>query len=58
MYTDDSDLVAVLVHMGHVKLKATAPKVPLLVSLRVCPAQPTYAGAERHGAAAEECETA
>jgi len=48
-YTDDSDLVAVLVHTGHVKLKAAAPKTPLLVSLRVCPAQTTYPGSERNG---------
>ena len=39
VYTDDSDLVAVLVHTGHVKLKPAAPKTPLLVSLRICPAQ-------------------
>ena len=39
MYTDDSDLVAVLAHTGHFKLKGAAPKSPLLVSLRVCPAQ-------------------
>lgn len=49
VYTDDSDLVAVLVHMGHVKLKATAPKTPLLISLRVCPAQASYSGSERNG---------
>jgi len=48
-YTDDSDLVAVLVHTGHVKLKATAPKTPLLVSLRVCPTAASYAGSERNG---------
>jgi len=48
-YTDDSDLVAVLVHTGHVKLKASAPKMPLLVSLRVCPATATYAGSDRNG---------
>ena len=30
VYTDDSDLVAVLVHTGHVKLK-TVGKTPLLV---------------------------
>lgn len=47
-YTDDSDLVAVLVHTGHVKLKAAPPKTPLLVSLRVCPAKGTYAGSERN----------
>jgi len=49
VYTDDSDLVAVLVHTGHVKLKAAAPKSPMLVSLRACPAQATYAGSERNG---------
>jgi len=49
VYTDDSDLVAVLVHTGHVKLKSAAPKTPLLVSLRVCPPQPTYPGSERNG---------
>ena len=48
VYTDDSDLVAVLVHTGHVKLKAAAPKTSLLVSLRVCPAQASYAGSERN----------
>jgi len=48
-YTDDSDLVAVLVHTGHVKLKASAPKTPLLVSLRVCPASTNNAGSERNG---------
>ena len=54
VYTDDSDLVAVLVHTGHVKLKTAAPKTPLLVSLRVCPAQPTYAGTERNGLASRD----
>jgi len=49
MYTDDSDLVAVLVHTGHVKLKPVAPKCPLLVSLRACPAQSRYTGSERNG---------
>ncbi len=49
VYSDDSDLVAVLVHTGHVKLKATAPKMPLLVSLRVCPAQASYASSDRNG---------
>lgn len=48
VYTDDSDLVAVLVHTGHVKLKAQAPKTPLLVSLRICPAQASYTGSERN----------
>ena len=37
-----------LVHTGHVKLK-TVGKTPLLVSLRVCPAQATYSGSERNG---------
>lgn len=54
VYTDDSDLVAVLVHSGHVKLKPTAPKTPLLVSLRVCPAQPSYAGSDRNGLKSRE----
>ena len=49
MYTDDSDLVAVLVHTGHVKLKAAAPKTPLLVSLRASAAQSSYSSSERHG---------
>jgi len=49
VYTDDSDLVAVLVHTGHVKLKQAAPKLPLLVSLRVCPPQQSYTGTERNG---------
>jgi len=48
IYTDDSDLVAVLVHTGHLKLKASPPKTPLLVSLRICPAQASYAGSERN----------
>jgi len=54
VYTDDSDLVAVLVHTGHIKLKAMAPKTPLLVSLRVCPAQATYAGSDRNGLKSRE----
>ena len=54
VYTDDSDLIAVLVHSGHVKLKAAAPKTPLLVSLRVCPAQATYAGSDRNGLKSRE----
>eukprot|EP00325_Prymnesiales_sp_UTEX-LB-985_P021858 CAMPEP_0174716618 /NCGR_PEP_ID=MMETSP1094-20130205/24354_1 /TAXON_ID=156173 /ORGANISM="Chrysochromulina brevifilum, Strain UTEX LB 985" /LENGTH=323 /DNA_ID=CAMNT_0015916399 /DNA_START=83 /DNA_END=1054 /DNA_ORIENTATION=+ len=54
IYTDDSDLVAVLVHTGHVKLKATAPKTPLLVSLRVCPMQASYATSERNGLRSRE----
>ena len=37
VYSDDSDLVAVLVHTGHLKLKSSTPKTTLLVSLRVCP---------------------
>ena len=49
VYSDDSDLVAVLVHTGHVKLKASPPKTPLLVSLRVCPTQPSFAGSDRNG---------
>lgn len=53
-YTDDSDLVAVLVHTGHVKLKATAPKMPLLVSLRVCPTAASYTGSERNGLKSRE----
>jgi len=47
VYSDDSDLVAVLVHTGHVKLKGA--KHTLLVSLRVCPTQATYTGSERNG---------
>jgi len=54
VYTDDSDLVAVLVHTGHVKLKTTAPKTPLLVSLRVCSAQASYASSERNGLRSRE----
>lgn len=49
VYTDDSDLIAALVHTGHVKLKPAAPKLPLLVSLRVCPPQTSYCGTERNG---------
>mmetsp|Transcript_36913 Transcript_36913/g.61169 ORF Transcript_36913/g.61169 Transcript_36913/m.61169 type:complete len:322 (-) Transcript_36913:240-1205(-) len=49
VYSDDSDLVAVLVHTGHVKLKTAAPKSPLLITLRVCPAQATYMGSDRNG---------
>lgn len=56
VYSSDSDLVAVLVHTGHVKLKATAPKMPLLVSLRVCPAQATYAGSDRNGLKSRQWE--
>ena len=42
-----------LVHSGHVKLKAAPPKTPLLVSLRVSPAQPSYSGtAQTHTHAA------
>ena len=55
VYTDDSDLVAVLVHTGHVKLKAAAPKTPLLVSLRICPAQASYAGSDRNGLRSRDC---
>ena len=47
-YTDDSDLVAVLVHTGHVKLKSAAPKTSLLVSLRICASQDSYVGTERN----------
>ena len=54
VYTDDSDLVAVLVHTGHVKLKATPPKTPLLVSLRICPTQATYTSSEREGLRSRE----
>ena len=53
-YTDDSDLVAVLVHTGHVKLKATAPKTPLLVSLRICPAAASYPSSEKNGLRSRE----
>lgn len=53
-YTDDSDLVAVLVHTGHVKLKASAPKMPLLISLRVCPTTSTYAGSDRNGVSSRD----
>ena len=55
MYTDDSDLVAVLVHTGHVKLKTQA-KTPLLVSLRVCPGQASYTGSERNGLSSRDWE--
>ena len=54
VYTDDSDLVAALVHTGHVKLKSAPPKTPLLVSLRICPAQATYAASERNGLKSRE----
>ena len=54
VYTDDSDLVAVLVHTGHVKLKATAPKMPLLVSLRVAATASSYAGSDRNGLKSRE----
>ncbi|EOD34653.1 hypothetical protein EMIHUDRAFT_363397 [Emiliania huxleyi CCMP1516] len=54
VYTDDSDLVAVLAHTGHFKLKGAAPKSPLLVSLRVCPAQDAYTGSERSGFASRD----
>lgn len=48
VYSDDSDLVAVLVHTGHIKIKGQI-KNTLLVSLRICPAQPNYTGSERNG---------
>ena len=54
-YTDDSDLVAALVHTGHLKLKPSAPKTPLLVSLRVCPATSYYPGSERNGLRSRDC---
>ena len=54
-YTDDSDLVAALVHTGHLKLKPSAPKTPLLVSLRVCPAASSYTGSERNGLRSRDC---
>mmetsp|Transcript_33250 Transcript_33250/g.87468 ORF Transcript_33250/g.87468 Transcript_33250/m.87468 type:complete len:323 (-) Transcript_33250:860-1828(-) len=54
VYSDDSDLISVLVHSGHIKLKATAPKTPLLVSLRVCPAQASYTSSEKNGLKSRE----
>mmetsp|Transcript_47635 Transcript_47635/g.117950 ORF Transcript_47635/g.117950 Transcript_47635/m.117950 type:complete len:319 (+) Transcript_47635:41-997(+) len=53
LYTDDSDLVAVLVHTGHIKIKGQA-KHTLLVSLRICPNQPTFTGSERNGITSRE----
>jgi len=54
VYTDDSDLVAVLVHTGHIKLKGSGTKNTLLVSLRVCPAQGSYTASERNGISSRE----
>lgn len=54
VYTDDSDLVAVLVHTGHVKLKGAVPKTPLLVSLRACPVQSSYPSSDRNGIKSRE----
>ena len=56
MYTDDSDLVAVLVHTGHVSKLKTQAKTPLLVSLRVCPGQASYTGSERNGLSSRDWE--
>lgn len=49
VYTEESDLVAVLVHTGHVALHADAPAPPLLVTLAVCARQPAYLSSTRHG---------
>lgn len=46
VYSDDSDLLAVLVHTGHV---TKASKSNLLVSLRISPVQPSYSGSDRNG---------
>lgn len=56
VYTDDSDLVAVLVHTGHVSKLKTQAKTPLLVSLRVCPGQASYTGSERNGLSSRDWE--
>mmetsp|Transcript_1480 Transcript_1480/g.4303 ORF Transcript_1480/g.4303 Transcript_1480/m.4303 type:complete len:325 (+) Transcript_1480:51-1025(+) len=51
VYTDDSDLLAVLVHTGHVSIQeeSEAAKPPLLVSIQVCARQSSYASTTRHG---------
>lgn len=49
VYTDDSDLLAALVHGGFVGLHDEPPRKPLLVTLAVCARQPAYASATRHG---------
>ncbi|KAJ1627368.1 hypothetical protein T492DRAFT_595839 [Pavlovales sp. CCMP2436] len=49
VYTDDSDLLAVLVHMGFVGLHDEGPRKPLLVTLAVCARQRTYASNTRYG---------
>ena len=54
VYSDDSDLVAVLVHTGHLKLKSSTPKTTLLVSLRVCPPPDAFVGSERNGIRSRE----
>lgn len=54
VYTDESDLVAVLAHTGHVALKAAAPKTPLLVTLRAADPQAVYPSTERNGVKSRE----
>lgn len=49
VYTDDSDLLAVLVHGGYVGLHDEPPRKPLLVTLVVCARQPKYTSSTRHG---------
>jgi hypothetical protein len=49
VYTDDSDLLAVLVHTGYVGLNDEGPRKPLLVTLVVCARQPKYVSTTRHG---------
>lgn len=54
VYTDDSDLLAVLVHTGYVGLHDEGPKPPLLVTLHVCARQANYASTTRHGLCSRE----
>lgn len=49
VYTDDSDLLAALVHAGYVGLNDEGPRKPLLVTLAVCARQPKYSSSTRHG---------
>ncbi|XP_063901834.1 uncharacterized protein LOC135121436 [Zophobas morio] len=47
IYTDDSDIVAILVHLGKVKLSDTPPSYDYLVTLEVLPPLPVYVSTSR-----------